>query len=82
MCGCRKRRQWEVNNTWCSHPRYVLPSVVITPHIFIVLQVHSMMEEGELALHSSDINTKLRAEGLPASEWRFDFILNVVRPSR
>ena len=31
------------------------------------------MEEGGLALHYSDINMKLRAEGLLALGWRFDF---------
>jgi len=38
-----------------------------------------MMEEGELVLHCSDINTRLRAEGLPVLEWRSDIIFTVTR---
>ena len=46
----------------------------------IVIKVHLMMEEGGLVLHYSDTNTKLRAGGLPALEWRSDFISTTARP--
>ena len=44
-----------------------LPSL---PPLLISIKVRLMMEEGGLELHCSDINMRLRAEGLPALGWR------------
>jgi len=61
------------------------PAVCLSVHgsifyFLIVIKVRSMMEEGGLVLHCSDINTRSRAEGLPALAWRSDFIPTAVPP--
>ena len=44
--------------------------------LLILIKVHSTMEEAGLVLHYSDINTRSRAGGLPALEWRFDSVFH------